>query len=68
MRNTNNTNTVNKENTIPYALFVATETNKAFKEISENNKAAQTAFQDIVNIAIGTRQRVADCFKKEIIK
>ena len=60
-----NTNTIDKENTIPYMLFVATKTNEAFKEISKNNEDVQTAFQDIVNIATKTRKRVADCFKRE---
>lgn len=62
MKNTNNT--VNKENTVPYMLFVATETNKAFKEIAKNNEEAKAAFHGIEDWAIKTRQRVVDCFRK----
>jgi hypothetical protein len=59
-----NTNAVNKEDTVPYMLFVAEQTNKAFKEIEKNNEEAKAAFQKIEDWATGTRQRVADCFRK----
>jgi len=61
---TNNTNTVNKEDTVPYMLFLTTETNKAFKKIIENNEEAKATCQEITDIATRTRQRVADCFRK----
>jgi len=63
MRNTNNTNTVNKEDTVPYMIFVAEQTNKAFKEISKNNEEAKATCQEITDIATRTRQRVVDCFR-----
>lgn len=64
MKHTNTNTTVSKENTLPYMLFVATETNKAFKEIKKNNEEAKAAFKEIGDIATRTTEKVAECFRK----